>query len=270
MRNCAIVLLVMVALSSAACSRRMTVGNVQPFDRRVSLEYPPSAGHVDVRVSCGEYSWQLPVAHYAIDYTVSLDGDNLLWKLTSEAQLHEFKNGKWAPVLLFNDLFPFDPKEGMVPKMTVSVTTDPLGHVVYSNGSDPVEAGQQVDENFWKRYYEEFFGMIFVPFIRDFGTTGTIVSNEKCMVPMGFKKHFLAPDVVLTGEKKVQGAPCIVLEYKMNSEEYKNRIRQKTIDTADVFMFLDQGTKVLRKARCVLKIKDYFFFVDAEYSSVTR
>ena len=270
MRPALALLIGLVLLTANGCaSHRLAGSDVQPFEGEVQLQYPPSSGHIDATVAVGNYRYRAATQKYSLDYTVRPQGDVLHWRFTALGKVYGIDHNKRAEPKTLDDVLKLYKLTDSHDKLTVEIETDRLGNLLGEDlamAASPTPTDGELNDAYWQARYRKVFSMLVLPFSTSRAVAGTVVSHGHLMMPMKYATHFKDTEIALTGQKTLQGRECLVLEYKGTSEQYKNKYRQKAVDTVDAALILDRETKVLRKAKSVYKTKNAIYFLEATYS----
>ena len=231
------------------------------------MQYPPSSGHIDVTLAAGQRRFQFDTQQYSLDYTVRPEGDVLHWQFIATAKIYGIENNKKAEPKTLDDVLKLYNLKDSHGKLKVEIETDLLGNPLWdAQAEEESDPDAELNDAFWQAYYRKVFSMLILPFSVSNAATGAVISHGHPMVPVKYATHFGDTEIVLSGQKTLNAHECLVFEYKATSKQYKNRYRQKVIDSVDAALIVDKETKVLREAKSVYRAKNITYYLKAAYS----
>ncbi|WP_419786250.1 hypothetical protein [Pseudodesulfovibrio sp.] len=240
------ILALLLCLACVGCSGRYCATS---FEGDTSLAYGQDSGtiNIDEYIPAGDFSF--PLSKITLGYTITPQGDDLLWQIKAKGQILGVKDGKAARPQSPNDVFRLYPLKDSHPPLEFTVRTDRLGNMKEMGEPISSKTGKPLGNLFWKTYYTRIFSMVFVSFATDRAPMGAVVSHGQCGLMPEDSIHFPAPDIILSGKQGNSSTDMLVLRYENKSREYKNRNRQKCIDSAEVDYVIDGKTHVVVRGR---------------------
>jgi hypothetical protein len=257
MKKFIIIMLCLTSLFMAGCKSKL---HVSPFEGEVPLTYGESSGSIRFLTEVGNYQIKLPTADATLDYSVKEQGDALLWRVEAHGKFLGYKDGKAVKVKTINELFGLYPLVESHEGLIFTMKTDRLGNVVGMQEYLNAKTGEELADDYWKDYYTKLFSVVFVPFATENAQMNTVVSSTQCAIQPEYQEHFPSPAVSLTGQRVKFGNEYLVLQYENTSEGYKNKSRQKCTDTVKVDFIIDKQTRIVHKAKAVLRGENGFKF----------
>ena len=276
MKRSVTILIFLIAFLASGCSTiPLEHLTIQEFQGDANLEYPASAGHIDVRGYIKGIGNGIDLQRISLDYSVRPHEDGLQWTIQAKAQLAGVKDGKPIDIGPSGNIFQLLALQDSHPEFIINIRTDVLGNFISLDKIEDATTGKSWKDTYWSDQYRQIFSMIFVPFSTSRAPVGSTVSHGKIMIPVNFGQHFPDSNIVLlgedtvrlrTGEKSIARHDCLVLEYKMESNPYKNKKRQKVTHNVEAFLYVDKETKVICKAYSEFKLRNGYMFIEAKYS----
>lgn len=253
-----LILIVLCSLFAlTGCGGKLQVNR---FEGHVPLKYGETSGIITILAELGDFSFKLPTAETTLEYAIKKDGDSLLWDIVANGKYIGIKHGKHIRKDLSAkvSLYPLEPSHAPI---RFVMRTDWLGNID-SMEKFVGEAGlQDVGDDYWKVYYQKLFSMVFVPFVTDKAQIDTVVSNGQCGIQADVAINFPPPQIVLTGTRKEHGRECLALQYENTSNQYKDKYRQKNVDTVKVEIMVDKDTRIVQRSFSVVRTKNVMRFL---------
>lgn len=248
-----------------SCASPHTIHNLKPFEETVALQYIPSAGHVDVKLSMGDYAFALDSDTYSFDYSIKEKPDSLLWTLNIIAKLRPLPE-KLSPRSSNKEAF-WRPTEDLHGKLIAAIRTDKQGNVLAVESIKNATTGKRLSDKTWYEHYEKIFTTVFVPFSQSEATLGSIVSRTHMLMPLEMQNVFPPAEVKLVGKKHKKNKDYLVLEHKIDKHRYKNKSRLWVIGSFRYVALLDPETKMLFEAESACRMQGtIYLFMKATFT----